>query len=218
MSGSGTLLASNPRRTRASGSRVRLLDMKSACRSSVTPTCRMLPTMRSLTQAARALCYYTAVLPRSRGARRRRHRRGRLAGARRSAHADCQGVVHGDRAGGHVARNPGAWRHGLHRGNRCGAAVLATRASPRSTRAPTGSRRSTSWDGSSCSDGGATCRAMVSEMRSVDPMLANAGDAARRSATGAVARAGRDRTVLDSPAERRQARPDLPAAAARCIT
>ncbi len=41
-------------------------------------------------------------------------------------------------------RRPGPWRHGLHRGDRRGAASCAMPASPRSMRAPTASRPSTS--------------------------------------------------------------------------
>ena len=47
-------------------------------------------------------------------------------------------------AGGRVARRPGARRHGLHRGNRRRAALCATRASRRSTKARPASRRTIS--------------------------------------------------------------------------
>ena len=66
-----------------------------------------------------------------------------LAGARQSADADRQGLLHRCRRRGRLARRPGAWRHGLHRGDRRGSASIAMPASRRSTRAPTASRRST---------------------------------------------------------------------------
>ena len=46
-----------------------------------------------------------------------------LAGARQSADADRQGVRHRYRRRGRLARRAGAWRHGLHRGDRRGRAL-----------------------------------------------------------------------------------------------
>jgi acyl-CoA dehydrogenase len=83
----------------------------------------MLLTMRALTQAARAICYATAMaLDRAeRGTDARRAQGG--ARARLAAHAGRQGVLHRYRQRGHLARRAGAWRHGLYRGDRRGAAV-----------------------------------------------------------------------------------------------
>ena len=102
---------------------------------------RMLLTMRALTGAARAICYATAVaLDR---AEREQGRRGAQGGARTrfAAHAGRQGILHRHRHRSRFPRRAGAWRHGLHRGDRRRAASIATRASPRSTKAPTASRR-----------------------------------------------------------------------------
>ena len=114
-------------------------------RSSRIPTCRrMLLTMRALTRAARAICYATAVaLDRAAAQqddaeREAAHERASLLTPVAKAFATDIGVR------GRLARRAGAWRHGLHRGDRRGAASTATRASRRSTKAPTASRRSIS--------------------------------------------------------------------------
>ncbi len=84
---------------------------------------RMLLTMRALTRAARTICYATAV------ALDRAHLAGDAAarkagaGARRPAHPGRQGVLHRHRQRGRLARHPGPWRHGLHRGDRRRAAL-----------------------------------------------------------------------------------------------
>ena len=84
---------------------------------------RMLLTMRALTGAARAISYATAV------AIDRAHRsadeKARDGGerARLAADADRQGVRDRCRLRGLLARRAGAWRHGLYRGDRRGAAL-----------------------------------------------------------------------------------------------
>ena len=81
---------------------------------------RMLMTMRALTRAARAICYATAgAIDGSHGKGDSRQGSGRPRGA---AHADRQGVLDRHRHRGRFARRAGAWRHGLHRGDRRGAA------------------------------------------------------------------------------------------------
>ena len=132
---------------------------------------RMLLTMRALTQAARAhlLCDRGRARP-----RRARHRRGgRAQGracARLAADAARQGVFHRYRHRGRLARRAGAWRHGLHRGDRRRAAFIATPASPRSTKAPTASRRSISSP--------ASCRSTAARWST--PISANCAASSRR--------------------------------------
>ena len=84
---------------------------------------RMLLSMRALTQAARTICYATAMAL-------DRAERGDDKTARHAAHARAslldagrQGVFHRYRRRSDLARRPGAWRHGLHRGDRRGAAL-----------------------------------------------------------------------------------------------
>ena len=84
---------------------------------------RMLLTMRALTRAARAICYATgAAIDR---AQRGKDDAARKAGdrARLAAHAGRQGVLDRHRHRGRLARRAGAWRHGLHRGDRRRAAL-----------------------------------------------------------------------------------------------
>ena len=119
-------------------------------RSSSTPTsAAACMTMKALTQAARAICLVTAketdVARRSQRRRRARRRRA----SRGAAHPGGQGVLHRHRLRGGLHRRAGARRHGLHRGDRRGAASIATHASCRSTRAPTASRPWT-WSHASC--------------------------------------------------------------------
>ena len=126
---------------------------------------RMLLTMRALTQArARHL-----LRDRDR-ARPRRHApddAARMAAqrARRAADAGRQGLLDRHRHRGRLARRAGAWRHGLHRGDRRRAAFIATRASRRSTRAPTASRRSTSSTRKLPLGGGAAVELYLAELR-----------------------------------------------------
>ena len=106
---------------------------------------RMLLTMQALTEAARAICYHDR-----RGARPRAPRadaetaRKAAARARVAADARRQGLLHRHRRRGRLARRAGPWRHGLHRGDRRGAAPARRPHRRRSTRAPTASRPSTS--------------------------------------------------------------------------
>ena len=84
---------------------------------------RMLLTMRALTRAARAICYATgAAIDR---AHRGKDEAARKAGARARLAADAgrQGVLDRHRHRGRLARRAGAWRHGLHRGDRRRAAL-----------------------------------------------------------------------------------------------
>ncbi len=84
---------------------------------------RMLMQMRALTAAARThlLCH--------RGRARRRRARHRCQGAsrgrrpRRAADADRESLLHRYRQRGRLSRRAGPWRHGLHRGDRRGAAL-----------------------------------------------------------------------------------------------
>ena len=104
---------------------------------------RMLMTMKALTAAARAICYLTAV------AIDRAHHRGRRmpperARARVASDAGRQGLLDRHRRRGRLARRAGAWRHGLHRGDRRRPAPARCAHPARSTRARTASRRSTS--------------------------------------------------------------------------
>ena len=101
-------------------------------------------TMKALTQAARAICLVTAK--ETDVARRAKDPAERAAAANRVAllTPDRQGLLHRHRLRGGLDRRAGARRHGLHRGDRRGAASIATRASCRSTKAPTASRPSTS--------------------------------------------------------------------------
>ena len=105
---------------------------------------RSLMTMKALTQAARAICLVTAR--ETDVARRAKDAAERAAAANRVAllTPDRQGLLHRHRLRGGLDRRAGARRHGLHRGDRRGAASIAMRASCRSTRAPTASRPSTS--------------------------------------------------------------------------
>ena len=91
---------------------------------------RMLLTMRALTQAARGICYATAMaIDRSeRGADEAARQGG--ARARFAAHAGRQGVLDRHRQRGRLAWRAGAWRHGLYRGNRRGAAFRDARIAP----------------------------------------------------------------------------------------
>ena len=75
--------------------------------------------MKALTGVARAICYALAHAIDMAHAERGR-RSAPLAGARQSADADRQGVRDRHRRRGELARRPGAWRHGLHRGDRGG--------------------------------------------------------------------------------------------------
>ena len=136
---------------------------------------RMLLTMRSLTQAARALVLLHRVLSRPRA-----HGTDAEVADAWQARADlltpiakawCTEVC----AGNHLARHPGARRHGLRRGDRC-RAVLPRHADrldlrrherhtghrPRRAQAPARRRH--------------IRLRLVSEMRVVDPPLANAGE------------------------------------------
>jgi acyl-CoA dehydrogenase len=79
---------------------------------------RMLMTMKALTQGARAICYSCAEALDMAACQRGRGSQG-LVRTRKPDHPDRQGVCHRCRHGRCLARHPGAWRHGLHRGNRC---------------------------------------------------------------------------------------------------
>ncbi len=79
---------------------------------------RMLLSMRCLTDAARALTYSAgAALDLARG-----HpdpaERAKRAGPGRPADTGGEGLEHGCRLRGRLDRHPGAWRHGLYRGDR----------------------------------------------------------------------------------------------------
>ena len=107
-----------------------------------------------------------AELSRRRGDRREppcRRREGAIPGNApgRSADPGGQGVVHRSRCRDRLDRRPGAWRDGLHRGDRRGAISTATRGSRRSTRAPTASRR-TIWSAASSAATAARRRASCS--------------------------------------------------------
>ena len=75
---------------------------------------------------------------------RRRHRAGVGTRAVRAAHTGRQGVGDRPRRRARLTRRAGARRDGLRRGDRRSPSSSATLASPRSTRAPTASRRSIS--------------------------------------------------------------------------
>ena len=135
-------------------------------RSSIIPTssaCCM--TMRAQTQAARSICYATAIAidHAERGtdeaARHAAH------ATRLAAHAGRQGVFDRYRRRGRFARRASARRHGLYRRNRRRAALSAMRGSPRSTKAPTASRRSTSSIRKLPLDGGAVVEPFLGELR-----------------------------------------------------
>ena len=91
---------------------------------------RMLLTMRALTRAARAICYETAA------AIDRAHRgkddaaRKAARPARLAADAGGEGLLDRYRHRGRLARRAGAWRHGLHRGDRRRAAYRDARIAP----------------------------------------------------------------------------------------
>ena len=87
--------------------------------------------------------------------------------ARLAADAGRQGLLHRHRRRGRLARRPGARRHGLHRGDRRRAALSATRASRRSTRAPTASRPSTSSRASCRCRAARRCAAQIAAMRAI---------------------------------------------------
>ena len=106
---------------------------------------RMLLTMRALTAAARAICYMTGAGHRPCASRRAtRHARRKAHERALAADAGRQGVLDRHRHRGRLARRAGARRHGLHRGDRRGAAPSRCAHRRRSTRAPTASRRSIS--------------------------------------------------------------------------
>ena len=90
-----------------------------------------------------------------------------LAGARQSADADRQGLFDRCRRRCRLAGHPGAWRHGLHRGDRRGRASTATPASRRSTKAPTASRRSISSPASCRSAAASMCIGYIAELKAV---------------------------------------------------
>ena len=84
---------------------------------------RSLMTMKALTQAARAICLVTGG---ETDVARRAKDAGRAAAAaapRGAAHPDRQGLLHRHRLRGGLHRRAGARRHGLHRGDRRGAAL-----------------------------------------------------------------------------------------------
>ena len=93
---------------------------------------------------------------------------------------------------GGLARHPGAWRHGLHRGDGRGGAAIATRASPRSTKAPTASRRSTSSPANCRSRNGEHVLGYIAELAEVaDAVAASNRDGFGRTAPDAGAGTGR---------------------------
>ena len=79
---------------------------------------RMLLSMRAATEATRALAYYAAGAIDRGAARPRRQSAMQRTAPRRSADPGGQGLVHRPRRRGRLDRRPGAWRHGLHRGDR----------------------------------------------------------------------------------------------------
>ena len=83
---------------------------------------RMLMTMKANVHAARGICHLTGV---SLDLADHAVDRGRTNGRRQSrgaAHPDRQGVLDRHRRRDDLDRRPGPWRHGLHRGDRGGAA------------------------------------------------------------------------------------------------
>ena len=147
---------------------------------------RMLLTMQALTGCRARHQLFLRPCHRH-GARLGRRRHGPLAGARQPADAGRQGVLHRCRRRGRLARRPGAWRHGLHRGDRRGRASTATPASRRSTKAPTASRRSTSSP--------ASCRSRAASMSTATspslPQAVRAVRAANRAGFGSTRRTPR---------------------------
>ncbi len=126
---------------------------------------RMLLTMRAMTGAARAICYATGVsLDRS----IRSKTDGRAQDGERTcltADAGRESLLHRYRHRGCVARRAGAWRHGLHRGDRRGAA-LSRRAHRRDLRRHQRHSGGRSGDAQDCLlDNGNTVAAYIKELR-----------------------------------------------------
>ena len=107
--------------------------------------------MKAKIAAARAICAAERAWP-SIVARHgtRRQRAARAADALAALLTpDLKGLRLRHRRRGRLRRRPGAWRHGLHRGNRRRASIIAMPASRRSMRAPTAFRASI-WSRASC--------------------------------------------------------------------
>ena len=182
---------------------------------------RMLMTMRALTQAARAICYATAVaLDRAERGTDEARARGRAC-ARLAAHAGRQGVFHRYRHRSRLARRPGAWRHGLHRGDRRGAA-LSRRAHRRDLRGHQRhpGDRSRHPQAAACVAArrsrpiSANCAASSRRSNATnDPALRLVGRAARRSGRQPDARDG----VAAGPSRRRHAIRRWPARRPICV-
>ncbi len=83
---------------------------------------RMLLSMRAATEAMRGLAYYAAATVDHARRDPDPAKRARAQAARRSADPGGQGVVHRYGRRRRLDRRPGAWRHGLYRGDRGGAA------------------------------------------------------------------------------------------------
>ena len=126
---------------------------------------RMLLTMRALTRAARAICYATAGAIDAQPSRQGRRARKAARRARLAAHAGRQSVLDRYRHRGRLARRPGAWRHGLHRGDRRRAASIATRASPQIYEGTNGIQAIDLVDAQAAAAGGAVVRAYLDELR-----------------------------------------------------
>ena len=163
---------------------------------------RNLLTMKALTRVARAISYACAhAIDMARVARRRCE--APLAGARQSADADRQGVLHRCRRRGRLARRPGAWRHGLHRGDGRGA-LLPRRPHradlrrhqrhpgdrPRHPQAAAGGRRACAW-ATSPSSAKVAAAIRTSNREGFGRTRRGARQGARRSARGDALPAGR---------------------------